>query len=408
VRRSGRELADHADRRQRRDLTGAVDRTLSVQPGPGVSVQVTVASAMLASMDRSVEAGKPESAGGGMLKVVRTLALSFLPYPDPPRRVRVRRAAAALVTCKKWPGDDATGAETAQLALYRILWLQRRTRRAVRGHRTDEAALLARLSLETCIVGLYCLYSGEAVARLSAANYRAFRKVVAYIADMGLMSEEAIDSAAAALGDCGPDLNIKDLASALANQHDVLVAKRLYAAYYVPLSHFFVHANAFTLMRHVDPDGALHRDPVFPWARRAAARLSDACTGLLAGHIARQDGRAADAFLAYADAHLDRLITLAAATFLKTARRSIPWRQIPGLFRQVKALRAYTHGGGYADDPAQQEARIRADFSKLLGTISPDTPESMFAQATEELIVKILDDMKQAAARQGGGASVSP
>jgi len=244
---------------------------------------------MLAGMSESSEIQEPEPAGAGALKVVRAVVLSLLPYPDLPRRLRVRRAAGALVTCRKWPGDDATGAEAAQLALYRMLWLQRRTRRAVRGRRKDEAALLARLALETCIVGLYCLYSGEAVAKLSAANYRAFGRVVSYIADTGLMSKEAIDSATATLGELGPDLNIRSLANTLADQHHLPVAKRLYAAYYVPLSHFFVHANAFTLMRHVSQDGALHRDPEFSWARRPAARLADACTGLLAGHIARQD-----------------------------------------------------------------------------------------------------------------------
>jgi hypothetical protein len=352
---------------------------------------------MIAGMSESNGAEKPGPAGDGMLKIVRTVVLSFLPYPDLRRRVRVRRAAAALVTCKKWPGDDATGPEAAQLALYRILWLQRRTRRAVRGRRKDEAAVLARLALETCIVGLYCLYSGEAVARLSAANYRAFGKVVDYIADTGLMSKEAIDSATAALGDLGPDLNIKNLADTLADQYDLLHMRGLYSAYYVPLSHFFVHANAFTLMRHIRPDGTLHHDPVFPWTRRSAARLSDACAGLLAGHIARQDGRMADVFLAYADGHLDRLITPAVMTFAKTARNSVPWRQVPGLLRQVVALRAYTHGGGYADDPAQQETRIRAGFGMILDTVAPDVPEGMFAQATEEIIARLVNEMRHAA-----------
>ena len=176
--------------------------------------------------------------------------------------------------------------------------------------------------------------------------------------------------------------------------------KKLYAAYYVPLSHFFVHANAFILMRHVSLDGALHRDPAFAWTRRSAARLSDACAGLLAGHIARQDGRTADVFLAYTNGHLDRLITPAVTTFLKTARNSIPWRQVPGLLRQLMALRAYTHGGGYADDPAQQEARIRDGFGKIFDPIASGAPEGVFARATEEIIARLLDEMRHAAEQQ--------
>jgi hypothetical protein len=42
----------------------------------------------------------------------------------------------------------------------------------------DEAALLARLSPETCLVGLYCLHSGDAVTRLTASEYKAAKRVV--------------------------------------------------------------------------------------------------------------------------------------------------------------------------------------------------------------------------------------
>ena len=37
--------------------------------------------------------------------------------------IYARHQARALIDCKKWPGDDATGAEAAQLALLRLLWL---------------------------------------------------------------------------------------------------------------------------------------------------------------------------------------------------------------------------------------------------------------------------------------------
>ncbi|HEV3172051.1 MAG TPA: hypothetical protein VGZ32_16990, partial [Actinocrinis sp.] len=50
----------------------------------------------------------------------------LLPYPDPARRRRVRRAASRLVVYEPWSADDATmGRDAAQLALLRILWLQK-------------------------------------------------------------------------------------------------------------------------------------------------------------------------------------------------------------------------------------------------------------------------------------------
>jgi hypothetical protein len=73
-------------------------------------------SAMLASMSESSETLEPEFASGGMLKVVRTAVHSLLPYPDLPRRWHVRRGAVSLVTCKKLPGDDASGALMPSLA----------------------------------------------------------------------------------------------------------------------------------------------------------------------------------------------------------------------------------------------------------------------------------------------------
>jgi hypothetical protein len=102
----------------------------------------------------------------------------LLPYPDLPRRIRMRRAAFKLITCNRWPGDDATGNDAAQLALLRLLWLQRRIRRAVRSRHTEEAAYLARAVVDACIIGLYCLHLGTAVADLSAANNSAARRVL--------------------------------------------------------------------------------------------------------------------------------------------------------------------------------------------------------------------------------------
>src|SRR5271165_1397220 len=92
--------------------------------------------------------GDMDSARDVMWQYVR----GALPCPDLLRRSRTRRAALRLITCKQWPGDNATGMDGAQLALLRLLYLQQVTRTAVSERRAEDAALLARGSIETAIV----------------------------------------------------------------------------------------------------------------------------------------------------------------------------------------------------------------------------------------------------------------
>jgi hypothetical protein len=97
---------------------------------------------------------------------VRMMVLSFLPVPDLPSRLRVRRVARSLVACDPWPGMEATGSNAAQLALLRLLHLQKETRRAVRSRQDEAVTRLARTAIETLITGLYCVHEPTAPARL--------------------------------------------------------------------------------------------------------------------------------------------------------------------------------------------------------------------------------------------------
>jgi hypothetical protein len=173
---------------------------------------------------------------------------ALLPYPDLPRRVWMRHRAFRLVTIKRWPGDDAvTGADAAQLALLRALYLQRLARRAVRWRHREEAALLARAAIDNVLVGLYCLLHADAVKELTGGEYLAIRRVTAYLArDDGLFSREAVLNAADALGERGRDLNLKDVAEWLKKEKELSIAVNLYEGYYTPLSHFFPHSSGFT------------------------------------------------------------------------------------------------------------------------------------------------------------------
>jgi hypothetical protein len=282
------------------------------------------------------------------------LLRGVLPYPDLWRRWRVNRRAHKLITCRHWPGDDATGMDAAQLALLRLLWLQRLTRNSVTMRRDDDAVLLARAAIETCIVGLYCVHSGDAIAHLSAPSYGGAGPVP-YLINADLGSRAAIDSAVLALGEVGPDLNVRDLALWLEREHGLVLATGLYHRYYVPLSHLFAHAYAFSLMRHVHPDGTIHRRPAFPWIRRSAARMADGCAAVLAASIADKAGVPSGIFHRSATAHLDRLLTPALVFAVKGAFRSGPWRQFP------RKLQSIIEAQRSADLPAQGDAAGRED-----------------------------------------------
>ena len=319
----------------------------------------------------------------------------MLPYPDLPRRWWVRRAARRLITCTRWPGDDATGAEVAQLAMYRMLWLQVRTRRAAIMRRREEAAFLARAALETCFIGLYCLFSPGAVGKIAAANYRGLGRSVSFLTTAGLVSEGAIDAAVAALGETGRDLNIRDVTDELARDYGLTVAAELYSAYYIPLSHLIVHANGFAFMRHVRRDGTLRARPDYPWARCPAARLADACTGLLAGNLASRTGGNPDLFLRYGQAHGARMIAPGAAALLRGLIRPRNLVKVPRAAWRLIAMRAYIDRDGSGDDPTVRERRIREAYNSMLAALGPNPPVGMFTQAVDEAVASILRAMEE-------------
>jgi hypothetical protein len=275
------------------------------------------------------------------------------------------------------------------------MWLQRLARRAVRARRLEEAAVLARESLETCIVGLYCLHSGDAVTKLTAANNKAAGKIASYLTAQGLLSQDAMDSAVRVLGDQGRDLNLADVAVWLEQEKGIDIGRRLYQAYYVPLSHFFVHANALTLTKHVGPDNKLRRRPAFPWARRSAARMADGCTGLLAASIADASGQPATLLARYAAAHLDRLITPAVMMGSKGWLRSIPVHEIPAIFRAFSEFSRYVREEGHADSPEQRDVRVRQSFARLLQPLAPAVAAETFARAIDEFVAILLGLMAE-------------
>lgn len=334
-------------------------------------------------MSSTYHATAPELTGGEnfrpwqlVLTLARVTLSSLLPFPDIIRRGRVRRAARELVTCEPWPGDKAEGSHAAQLAIMRLLWLQRQTRRAVRSRHREASVLLARASAETCILGMYCLTEPTAVKELEAAGVRTVRDMFGYMADADLIPAEVIERCIAGLGAIGPYPNVRamvDCVNAIDSAGDV---GSLYRRFYIPTSNFFAHANAASLLRHTGRAGKIKTRPGRAWTRRSPARVADASVGILAEAVAKSSAKPAERFCRYADAHLRRAVTpLAVLAGVGYARSAAT----PAVF--LNSLKAFRSTGRYVWsrqaqlDPADTRlARIRAGFETALNTPRLDIP----------------------------------
>ncbi|MBX7555410.1 hypothetical protein K1Y78_47880 [Streptomyces sp. tea 10] len=231
-----------------------------------------------------------------------------LPCPDLVRRLRVRRAAKALITCRSWPEDDeTTGFHVAQLAMLRALWLQRETRRLTRWRHREAAVLMSRSALETFILGVYCLFAEDPVSGLKADSLRTGFAAAAALLD-GMIPRELLKEAVNKLGDSGRPVGVRDMAKHIDGKLGGDGVSRLYDLVYAPTSNHFTHANAGSLIRHVRPDDKLSSKPSAPWVRRSPVRLADASVGILAVHLARYESVPDGLFARYAQTHLERIL----------------------------------------------------------------------------------------------------
>lgn len=326
------------------------------------------------------------------------LVRGLLPYPDPRRRRGVRRSARELVACEPWPGDAATGADVAQLALLRVLWLQRQIRRAARTRSHEAAVLLARSSLEATLLGIYCLGQDDVVGRLASANAKATIKMLGYLVDDGVLSKEVLEKTISAIAEPKNAPDLWQMVAAVEKRSGGAGAISLYRRFYVPTSTFFVHANAASLLRHVNADDGLSERPISPWMLRSAVRVGDACVGLLATAIALHAGSEASGLAAYGDDHLKRAFTPVAVMAGKGFRRAVQWRALLPLVREVVKMRRYfATGQAESQPPEATEARLRALFAIYTQAVfdREDTtvPADAFDPLIDYFIEKILADL---------------
>jgi hypothetical protein len=327
-----------------------------------------------------------------LLAFAQTVLRGVLPYPDPVRRVRVRRRAWNLAARDPWPQDEAaaTGLDYATLALLRTLWLQRATRRAVRNRDREGAALLARTSMETCILGLWCLHIPEAADRLRAAEIKAAPAMLTFVSYTGLIPDALIKQAVRALGEPQKLTDVRAMAEQIDAKTGATLAIHLYDAVYRPASHYFTHASSSALLRHVSPQGRRTIRPANSWIRRAPVRLADACVGLLAGAIAGQKGTSAELFVRYAEGHAARLMPPLLATIGKAMVHKLNVASVLRMVKQARKVQAYLSSTKPGEAHDEREARVRDLYDTWIAELDHELPAEAIQPIVDHLVAKVL------------------
>ena len=328
------------------------------------------------------EAPRPPSSEPSAVRALTTflwgVVVSVLPCPDLTSRYRMRREAYRLVTLRTWPGMAADSGEAAQLAMLRLLWLQRETHRAVRGRHREASAMLARASVEGLFLGLYCLRVPGAIAKLHADNLKALGDGLAYLEEADIAPGQVIRECVARLGSPSSRyLTVWDMVKAIDEANGNEAARSIYRRLYVPLSNYTVHANGGTLLRNVRRNGKLHRRPSRSLARRSPARVADAATGLLAADLAQRSSRPNQKLLAYANRHYSRtLMPMAVMAFTGTGA-SLRLRRVGEIIKLTMDVYTYIRNGRAAADSVEERAAfVRERFAQILDFKSdPEIPE---------------------------------
>jgi hypothetical protein len=309
------------------------------------------------------------------ISAVRSIFRVCVPYPDPLRRRRFRTAAYALPGSDVWPGDDATPAEVAELALLRALRLQHEVRRAALLRQTEATLLLTRASIETCIAGLYWIGCENTVARMQGNNARSFRRLLRPIADGDPLPPRLVDDVAATFGGREDQPSLAEMARLVGDCTGDRFATDLYERYYIPLSTLSAHPTGLALLRHVDRRDRTTRSGSRVWSRRSAKHLADACAGRLATAVAADRRGTLEPFAAYANAHTSRSITPLAAITAGSFANNIRWRKIPAAYRSLSAFRRYYHSDAADTDPRDvSRARAREALGDALAVVGETVP----------------------------------
>lgn len=322
--------------------------------------------------------------------IAQVLIAGFLPYPDLLARWKVRREALSLVDLRSWPGMNATSEEVAQLAMLRLLNLQKKVHRLVLLRQREASVMMARSGIETLLLGLYCMRVRDAVARLHAGNVKALGDALAYLEEAGIAPASVIRECARALGEpAKTHLTPWNMAQAIDDANGNAAARSIYRRFYVPLSHFTVHASGGTLLRHVSPRGRLRRRPTKAWGRRSPARVIDAAAGTLAADLAQHAGRPNARLVQYVSKHEARtIVPMIVMAFNGMSGFSSPLSRsrLMETVRIIKEVYAYLWNGPAAADSVQARmAFIQERLTTLMASDDPEIPPAAFGPLIEHV-----------------------
>ncbi|HUC07891.1 MAG TPA: hypothetical protein VMR96_07350 [Solirubrobacterales bacterium] len=323
---------------------------------------------------------------------------SFLPYPDPMRRRRVRQQARQLIRCDPWPGDDATPFDIAQLALLKLLWLQEETHRVANRRQGDAAALLARTSTETCLAGLYWLHGDAQVDRMRGHNAQSLRHLLSPMADGDPISPSLLKDVASAIGKEARLPTLNEMANVVVDKTGRSFARDIYEGLYKPLSIAVAHPTGLALLRHVDSDDRLKDTPTPAWTVRSARHTADACMAVLALAIAEHFKSRGKDLLKYANAHLNRTITPVAVISGRAALESFqPSKLVPAVRSSIELRRYLFSEGAAADSHMERKVKAEQAIGEILrvfgGGESP--PHEVFVDYFADQLALIPDEEQQ-------------
>jgi len=344
--------------------------------------------------------------GKVLVELLRQVGQCLLPYPDPLRRRRLRRHAHALVSWTSWPGDTATPVEVAELALVRLLWLQRETHRAARSKQKEAAALLTRTATETCIAGMWAVYGGDTTARLRNQYAKALGGMAKYLAG-SVVPSEFVQRLVGSVGEPIGPLSAPSMVEVIIGNDGPIIARNLYERYYVPASALYAHGGVAAMLRHVDSHGAQTEAPETGWLLRSAVHVADGCVAELAMVIAGATGRPVEPFERYAKVHLSRAMPPVASIGGGGLLRSLNLKSLPRALRGIRTLRRYLNSDTRRTDSSETAESVIAAAMKDAISLSKGDTALQSQILTEELIRQLSE--QAASAEQvpaAGGAPV--
>ena len=247
---------------------------------------------------------------------------------------------------------------------------------------------MSRSALETCILGVYCLFAQDPVSGLRAESLRTgLAAMVELLGDV--VPRNLLEESVSKVGTAGRSVGVRDMAKYIDRELGGDGTSKLYGLVYAPTSNYFSHANAGTLIRHVRPDDTLSRKPANPWLRRSPVRVADASVGILAVHLARYESVPAEAFSKYAKAHLARVLPPLLSLLGKRMGKSAGWLPLARILLRARRMRTIMRNPDLTD--ARRESLARDLFRDVsLALDLDDVPNDAFTPVIDHFIQEIV------------------